>query len=319
MQFRSLLVSFLLLTAGQAFAADVPPTPPKKALLPDAPLVTDGSVVVDRADFDGAMLRIPEQYRAEVRMSYDRIATLVDGVYVTRELALRAKAAGLDKSPAVQKRLQQVQEAFLADLYREKLEKETATGNLDQRARELYLADQSKYVAPEQVHIQQILVSLKGRTVEQARERAQKAYEEAKAGKEDFLAYASLYSDEVKSRGNVPLGDSGWGALQQLVPPVRDAVGKLPKDGISPPAQSEYGFHVVKLLDRKPAHQLTFEEVKGQIVAQERERLRKERTDVLIREIRSSPTATVHTENLDALVIPLDPQLMKRAQEAKAK
>jgi parvulin-like peptidyl-prolyl isomerase len=319
MQFRPFLAILLLLAAGNALAADPPAPPPKKALPPDAPLVTDGSVVVDRADFDGAMLRIPEQYRAEVRMGYDRIATLVDGVYVARELALRAKAAGLDKDPAVQKRLQQVQEAFLADLYREKVEKETATGNLDQRAHELYLADQPKYVAPEEVHIQQILVSLKGRTVEQARERAQKAFDEAKAGKEDFLAYASLYSDEVKPHGSVPLGDSGWGPLQQLVPPVRDAVAKLSKGGISPPVQSEYGFHVVKLLDRKPARQLTFDEVKGQIVGQERERLRKERVEALIRDVRSSPTATVHTENVDALVIPLDPSLMKRAQEAKAK
>ncbi|HEX3096524.1 MAG TPA: peptidylprolyl isomerase [Usitatibacter sp.] len=316
MRFRFLLAAAALV-AGHALAADPPAAAPKKPLPPDAPLVTDGSVVVDRADFDGAMLRIPEQYRAEVRMGYDRIATLVDGVFVTRELALRARAAGLDKDPAVQKRLQQVQEAFLADLYREKLEKETATGNLDNRAHELYLADQSKYVAPEQVHIQQILVSLKGRTLEQARERAQKAYEEAKSGKEDFLAYASLYSDEEKPRGSVPVGDSGWGALQQLVPPVRDAVAKLSKGEISAPIQSEYGFHVVKLVDRKPARRLTFDEVKAQIVAQERERLRKERLDALIREIRSSPTATVHKENVDALVVPLDPNLMKRAQEAK--
>jgi peptidyl-prolyl cis-trans isomerase C len=282
----------------------------------DAPLVTDGSIVVDKADFEGSMLRIPEQYRAEVRVSADRVSTLIDSVFVARVLASRAHEAGLDADPAVQRRMKQLGEAFLADLYRQKIEKETATLNLDARARELYLADQSRYVMPEQDNVQQILVSLKGRTPEMARERAQKAYEEVKSGKEEFLAYALRYSDEERHR-DMMLGDLGWVAPDKLVPPVRDALAKMKAGEVSPPVQSEYGYHILKLVERQPPRTVKFEEVKDKIIAAERERLKKERFDKILQDIRSSPTATVHKENVDALVTPFDPEVMKRAQEGQ--
>ncbi len=284
-------------------------------LAPDTPLVTDGPIVVDAADFEGAMLRIPEQYRGEVRMSRDHIATLVDQIFLARSLAARARKAGLDRDPAVKKRLQQVQDDFLADLYLEKVKSEAVTGSLDQRARELYQADPGKYMAPEEVNIQQVLIDLKGRTPEVARQRAEEVYERAKSGKEDFLALALKYSDESTHSGM--RGDLGWGALSRFVPPVRDAIAKMKKGEISQPVESEFGFHVLKLVDRKPAHVLAFEAVKDKIIADEKARLQKERVEALVRHIRSSPTAEVHTANVDALVVHVPAELVKRALEVE--
>ena len=321
MRLRHLLPAVSLALSLHAFAADQPAARPlsKAEKLPmDAPLVTDGPIVVDKADFEGSMLRIPEVYRAEVRMSADRVSTLIDSVFVTRVLANRAKEAGLDKDPAVQKRLQQVQEGFLAELYRAKVEKDTNFGNLDQRARELYQADPAAYVAPEQVYIQQILVSEKGRTPEMARARAEEAYKAAKSGKEEFLSYALTYSDEEPPKGGVR-GDIGWGNPKQFVPSVGEAVEKLKKGEITPPIESPYGFHVIKLVDRKPAHQLPFDEVKDRIIAQEKGKIVKAKLEQILAQIRSSPTATVHKENVDALVIPVDIEKVKRAQEAASK
>jgi peptidyl-prolyl cis-trans isomerase C len=328
MRLRPLLTAAALAFTFHVQAADPPASPPadkadKSAARADklpmtTPLVTDGTVVVDKADFEGSLLRIPEVYRAEVRMSPDRVSTLIDSVFVTRVLANRAKAAGLDKDPAVQKRLQQIQEGFLAELYRAKVEKDMNFGNLEQRARELYQADRASYVMPEQVYIQQILVSEKGRTPEMARARAQEAYEAAKSGKEEFLSYALTYSDEEPPRGGTR-GDIGWGNPKQFVQSVGDAVEKLKKGEISPPIESPYGFHVIKLVDRKPAHQLSFDEVKDKIIAQEKGKLVKAKLEAILGEIRASPTATVHKENVDALIIPVDIEKVKRAQEAPAK
>jgi len=301
-----------------AQAADKPAASKAEKLPMDAPLVTDGPIVVDKADFEGSPLNIPEAYRTEVRMSPDHISTLVDGIFVTRVLANKAREAGLDKDPAVQKRLQQVQESFLAELYRVKLEKDIRFGNLEQRARELYEADRASYVAPEEVYIQQILVAEKGRTPEMARARAQEAYEAAKSGKEEFLSYALTYSDEVPPRGGIR-GDIGWGNPKQFVPSVAEAVGKLKKGEITPPVESPYGYHVIKLVDRKPAHQLSFDEVKDRIIAQEKAKIVKTKLEAVLAQVRSSPTATVHKDNVDALAIPVDIEKVKRAQEAPAK
>lgn len=309
MQFSRLTGAALLAAALPLAAAELPPM--------DAPLVKDGDIVVDRADFEGSLLRIPEQYRAEVRMSPDRISTLIDSVFVARVLAERARKEGMDKDPAIQARLRQVQEAVLGDLYRQKIDEEPITVDLEKRARELYEADRSKYVKPEEVKFDQILVTTKGRTPEMARERAKQAYEEAKSGKDDFLAYALRYSDETALPAR-PLGEYGWTRPEQLAQPVREALQKLKKGEISPPVESQYGLHVLKLVDRSPARPLKFDEVKAQIIAAETTRIRKDRWEAVIRAVRSSPTARIEQKNIDALVMPLDPEKVKRMQEAPA-
>jgi parvulin-like peptidyl-prolyl isomerase len=296
------------LTAATVSAASTP-------LPPNTPLVVDGPVVVDSTDFEGNMLRIPENRRAEVRMSYDRVATIVDNMFVARSLAARARALGLDKDPAVQKRLQQVQDGVLADLYVQKEERQAITVNLEQRARELYKADQEKFVTKEEVHVQHILVDLNGRTREGALERARKALEEAKAG-QDFLAVAARYSDDpgVKANG----GDLGYSPPEKFVAPVRKAIGALKTKGeIAGPVESEFGFHVVRLVDRKPPKPIRYEAVARQIMEAERERLKKQRTEALISQVRSASSVVVHRQNVEKLVVPVDSEMLKRALEAK--
>jgi parvulin-like peptidyl-prolyl isomerase len=302
-----------LLTAALA-AATVSAAPAK--LPPDTPLITNGPIVVDSTDFEGNMLRIPEERRAEVRMSYDRVATIVDNMFIARSLAARSRELGLDKDPAVQKRLQQVQDGVLADLYVQKVEREVATVNLEQRARELYRAEQSKFVTKEEVYVQHILVNLGGRTRDTARARAQKALEEARSG-EDFLSVATRYSDDPdKSRNG---GDLGYNSPATFVEPVRKAIaGMKTKGEIVGPVESEFGFHILKFVDRKPSQPIKYEAVKGRIIEAERERLKKQRTEALVAEVRSSPSVVVHRANVEKLVVPVDPAMVQRALEEKA-
>lgn len=300
----------LLLTVALAAATAV--AAPAK-LSSNAPLISNGPIVVDAADFEGNMLRIPDSKRDEVRMSYDRVATIVDNMFVARTLAAKARELGMDKDPAVQKRLQQVQDGVLADLYVQKVEKEAITGNLEQRARELYRADQAKFVTSEEVHVQHILVNLSGRTRDTALQRAREAAEKAKAG-EDFLSLATRYSDDAdKNRHG---GDLGYSSPASFVEPVRKAIAAMKAKGeIAGPVESEYGFHILRLVDRKPAVPIKFEAVRGQLMERERERLKKGRVEALVSEVRSSPSVVVHRENVEKLVVPVDPAMVKRALE----
>lgn len=302
-----------LLTA--AFAAAAVSAAPAQ-LPPHTPLVVNGPIVVDSTDFEGNMLRIPENRRAEVRMSYDRVATIVDNMFIARSLAARARELGLDKDPAVQKRLEQVQDGVLADLYVQKVEKEAVAGNLELRARELYRAEQAKFVTKEEVYVQHILVNLNGRTRATALERAQKALEEAKAG-EDFLSIATRYSDDPdKGRHG---GDLGYNSPTSFVEPVRKAITAMKAKGeIAGPVESDAGFHILKFVDRKPSVPIKYEAVAKQIIEAERERLKKQRTEALVSEVRSSPSVVVHRQNVEKLVVPVDPEMMQRALEEKS-
>ncbi len=282
----------------------------------NTPLISDAKVVVDSTDFEGNLLRIPENKRDEMRMSHERVATIVDNMFIARSLAARARDLGLDKDPAVQKRLQQVQDGVLADLYVQRVEKEVATGDLEQRARELYKVDQAKYVTKEEVYVQHILVNLAGRTRDTALERARKAADEAKAG-EDFIAVATRYSDDPDKRNNG--GDLGFNSPTTFVEPVRKAIATMKTKGeIAGPVESEFGFHVLRFVERKPAQPVPYQTVAKRIIEAERERIRKQRTEALVAEVRNSSSVVVHRENVEKLVLPVDPAAVRRAAEDKS-
>jgi parvulin-like peptidyl-prolyl isomerase len=305
----SLAVLFAATVTFPALAGTLPP---------ETAVIEDGPITVDAGDIEGYMLRIPAERRTEFRGSRDRIAGIADTLFVARSLAAKARALGLDKELTVQRRLQQVQDGLLADIYMQHLEKTAPAVNLEARARELYVANQAQYVVPEQVNVQHILIGLSGRTREMAEERARKVYEEVKSGKEEFLALAARLSDDPDKKRNG--GDLGYSAPSSFVEPVAKRIAAMSRKGeISEPIESHLGFHIVKFIDRQKPRTRTYEEMKRVLIQEEKDRLAKKRTEELITQLRSSPTATVHIDKLEALVTPIDDVLSKAAAAEAAK
>ncbi|MEO5694473.1 MAG: peptidylprolyl isomerase [Usitatibacter sp.] len=313
---KTVLTLLMAACVGNAMAQSAPAPGKVEALPPETVLIQDGAVRVDAADFEGNILRVPEERRGAFRMSYDRVVSVVDNIYVTRYVAQKAREAGMDKDPAVQARLRQLQDGFLADLYTQKLERESVTVDLEARARELYTVDRDKYMTDEEDGVQQILIGLNCRSNLQARELAYKAYEEAKAGKEDFLALADKYSDQGEKANKG--GDIGTGPVKRLVAPVREALAKLKVGEISEPVESPFGYHVLKLTKRVAPKQKPFVAVKEEILAGERAGIQRKRIDDLVNAARNSTTVVTYRPNIEKLVAPgvdLD-ELTRKAREA---
>jgi peptidyl-prolyl cis-trans isomerase C len=198
----------------------------------------------------------------------------------------------------------------------QQFDKQVEKVNLEARAKELYQADPSKYLKPEAVHVAHILVDLEGRTPEMAEVRAKQAYDEAKSGKSSFEDLAVRYSDDRASveRG----GDIGWASVKAVPAEVADEIAKLQKPGdLTPPIRTHRGYEIVRLIERRKAEPMKFDEAKKTIIAEEQARLRQERREELVREIRSSPSAVVNTKNVEALVVPVDKLLSSAAKDAK--
>lgn len=290
--------------AGTKAGAGAPVAASK--LSPDAVLIQDGPIKVDVRDLDAFMLRIPEKMRVPFRTSYDRVASAVDTLYVTRVAAQRAREAGLDKDPDVQRRIQQIQEAFLADLYASKIQAEADKVDLEQRAKEIYAADPQRFTAPAQVYVQKILVGLNGRTPEMARERAQQVYRDATQGKEDFLQLAAKYSDDPDKVRNG--GDIGFYDSSHFPAAVAEAIGKLDTKGqVAGPIETSDGFWIVRFVERKPEKLVPYAAVKQKIIDEERERLRKEKMERFLSEVRGSKTVVTNTDNVEKYVVKVDP------------
>ena len=314
MNTRRILAACITLALASP-ASSQAPAPKFTPLPPDTQLVADGPVVVSAADFEGNILRIPEDKRGGFRMSYDRVVSVVDNVFIARSLAKKARDEKLDQDPAVQARLRQVQDAFLADLYVQKMEKASVDVDVERRARELYAADNTSFKTEEEAHVQQILIGTACRTKEAARQIAEQAAREARAGA-NFLELAEKYSDpgETAYKG----GDIGTGPVKRLVEPVRDALAKLKPGEISDPVESKFGVHVLKLIEHKPATVRPFEAVKDQVIAREKARLQRKSVEDAVNAVRNSSTVVTYRENIESLVTPgIDvDELTERARAA---
>ncbi len=122
------------------------------------------------------------------------------------------------------------------------------------------------YKVQNSVHAEHILLKTVGKTdaeVAEIRQKAEDVLKQAKKGA-NFEDLAKKYSedDATKPKG----GDLGWIVEGQTVPEFQQAAFNLPKGSISDLVKTQYGFHIIKVLDRQTAHTKTFEEVRASIL-----------------------------------------------------
>ncbi|HYL09447.1 MAG TPA: peptidylprolyl isomerase [Candidatus Acidoferrales bacterium] len=136
----------------------------------------------------------------------------------------------------------------------------------DDELRAQYTSHLDQYQVPNRVHAEHILFKTVGKTdaeVEEIRKKAEDVLKKAKKGAK-FEDLAKQYSEDTsKDKG----GDLGWIVQGQTVPEFEKAAFSLPKGGISDLVRTQYGFHIIKVLDHENAHTKPFEEVRESIRA----------------------------------------------------
>jgi peptidyl-prolyl cis-trans isomerase C len=80
---------------------------------------------------------------------------------------------------------------------------------------------------------------------------------------EDFAKVASEVTEDPSGKANG--GDLGYFSKEQMVPEFSDIAFKLEKDQISEPVKTQFGWHVIKVEDKRVKAVPKFEEVKPQI------------------------------------------------------
>ena len=106
----------------------------------------------------------------------------------------------------------------------------------------------------------------KGATPEQIREirrQCQKVLEKIKGG-EDFGEMALLYSQDATAKDR---GELGYFRKGELLPAFEKEALRLRIGEVSGVIRTEYGFHLIKLLDRKGGDAPPFEEIKEKVHA----------------------------------------------------
>ncbi len=136
----------------------------------------------------------------------------------------------------------------------------------DDSLRAYYNEHIDEYKVENRAHVEHILFKTVGKTdaeVAEIHQKAEDALKQAKHGA-NFEDLAKKYSEDdgTKPKG----GDLGWIVDGQTVPEFQQAAFSVPKGSISDLVKTQYGFHIIKVLDRESAHTRTFEEVRDSIL-----------------------------------------------------
>lgn len=161
----------------------------------------------------------------------------------------------------------------------------------DEEIKTIYDQNKESFATPEQVRASHILVETK--------EEADEIVKQLKDGA-DFAAIAKEKNqDATKDTG----GDLDFFGRGEMDPAFEEAAFKLKKDEISDPVKSSFGYHIIKLTDRKEATNPTLEDKKDEIRKQLENQKVYQESSAYIQELKDKATITNTLEE----VAPADP------------
>jgi peptidyl-prolyl cis-trans isomerase D len=135
--------------------------------------------------------------------------------------------------------------------------------------RTAYQAARQRYGRPAAANVLHILVKVEPNAAPAvdaaARAKAQSLVAQLRGGA-DFGTLAKANSDDPSSAGNG--GSMGFVDMGQTVKPFEDAIFSIPLNTISDPIRSpEFGYHIVKVTERRAESVRPFEEVRAELAA----------------------------------------------------
>jgi peptidyl-prolyl cis-trans isomerase C len=204
--------------------------------------IRESDLAFAEEEIGGNMPSIPPEQKRDYLINY-----LVD-VIVLSQAAEKQK---LDDRPEVKHRLafdhnRLLMEALLQDAGKAALS--------DEAEHKLYDEAIKQVKAEEEVHARHILVV--------SEDEAKAILAQLKGGA-DFIALAKEKSKDPGSAESG--GDLGYFTKEQMVPEFAEVAFKLGKGQLSDPVKTQFGWHIIKLEDRRIKPTPTFEQVKPQI------------------------------------------------------
>ena len=122
-----------------------------------------------------------------------------------------------------------------------------------------------QYQTPEQVRASHILLKTEGKDEAAVRKQAEDLLKQAKGGA-DFAQLATKHSEDEGSAKNG--GDLDYFGRGRMVPEFEQAAFSMEPGQISDLVKTQYGFHIIKVVDKKPAETRSLDEVRTQITDQ---------------------------------------------------
>lgn len=240
---RALIAGFIVFATGPAIAQEQAAEPDKVVATVNGKPITEAELALAETDLDPQFSRLPPEQRRAAALS---------AVIEIRVLAEHAEETGLAEDADFKRRME-----FLRDraLHSALVEKEIASEVTDEAIRARYDQEIANTPPTNEVRARHILVKTK--------EEAEEIIKQLDAGA-DFETLAKEKSGDPGSGAQG--GDLGYFGPGRMVPEFEKAafaleVGEYTKE----PVQSQFGFHVIKVDDKRTQQPPAFEQVKEQV------------------------------------------------------
>ena len=238
--------------APAATEAPATPAPAPVAPKPEDVVATVGDDTITEADLSFASEDLAQELSQ--MPPQEQRAFLVRVLIDMKVMAKAAKDAGMDATPLFQQRLDYLEERALRRAYFA----EAIAGSVTEDAvRAKYAEYVAAFKPADEVHASHILVKTK--------EEADAIETELKAGG-DFAAIAKEKSIDPGAANG---GDLGFFSKGMMVGPFEDAAFALTDVGqVSEPVESQFGWHIIKLMERRKSSPPPIEQVGQQLQQQ---------------------------------------------------
>jgi len=205
--------------------------------------ITQGDLALAEEDMGADMQATSPEAKRENLISY-----LADIIMVTQA----ADKKNLGDNPDFKRRL-----AFLRNklLMGYELQREAKTALTDEALHQTYDEAVRSMAGQEEVHARHILV--------EDENEAKSLLEQLKSGAD----FAALAKEKSKDPGAAEGGDLGYFTKDQMVPEFADVAFKMYPGQLSNPVKTQFGWHVIKVEDRRTKQPPEFDKVKDQIEA----------------------------------------------------
>jgi peptidyl-prolyl cis-trans isomerase C len=235
-------ITLLLAACGKGQQAAAPVVADKAAASPPVAVV-DGVAISRDAyqDYLKGLLR----GKSESDLTAEDKDKVLDQMINMQLIAAQAEKDGLEKDPEVATRLALLRTQILADAAAQKYVKSHEPSDQELHAAYDTATDKTEYRASH------ILVPTK--------DKADQVIKKLKGGAKFEDVAKAESTDNSKANG----GDLGWFTTARMVKPFGDAVkGLKVGETTTDPVQTQYGWHVIKLVDTRDA---PFDQFKGQL------------------------------------------------------
>ncbi len=164
----------------------------------------------------------------------------------------------------------------LAVLYLDPIKAEDSMTPPDADLQALYKQNMDQYRVPERVKVGEILIMTQGKPADQeakAKAQADDILKQVKSGA-NFAELVQKYSEDTGNKNGKAFNDATLGPGEywvqrdgQFVKEFENAAFSM-KPGDSGVVKTQFGYHVVKVVDHQPARVKPFEEVKADLIKQ---------------------------------------------------